>query len=51
VKSGLLQKLWKFLVMLVVAGAAGLKKLFGGRAAGDDEAGQRPIPVPPPTGS
>jgi uncharacterized membrane-anchored protein len=44
-KSGLLQKVWKFLVMLVVAGAAGLKKLFGGRK--DDEGGERPIPVPP----
>jgi uncharacterized membrane-anchored protein len=49
VKSGFLQKFWKFLVMLVVAGAAGLKKLFGGQAArNDDEGGERPIPVPPP---
>jgi uncharacterized membrane-anchored protein len=49
VKSGLLQKFWKFLVMLVVAGAAGLKRLFGGRSEQTDHgAGPRPIPVPPP---
>jgi uncharacterized membrane-anchored protein len=48
VKSGLLQKFWKFLVMIVVAGAAGLKRFFGGRSREDDRSGPRPIPVPPP---
>jgi uncharacterized membrane-anchored protein len=49
VKSGFLQKFWKFLVMLVVGGAAGLKKLFGSRSERHhDGSDPRPIPVPPP---
>lgn len=47
-KSGLLQKMWKGIVLLVVAIGAALKKmlaaLFG---KGPDESGQRPVPVPP----
>lgn len=48
VKTGLLQKAWKFLVMLLVAAAAGLKKFLGalfGRK--QDGGGPRPVPVPP----
>lgn len=47
-KSGLLQKMWKGIVLLVVAIGAALKKmlaaLFGKRP---DESGPRPVPVPP----
>jgi uncharacterized membrane-anchored protein len=49
VKTGLLQKLWKVIVMLVVAAAAGAKKLWGALSGGRrDEGGPRPVPVPPP---
>ena len=51
VKSGLLQKAWKFIVMLFVAAIAGLRKLFGamsGASGSRNEGGPRPVPVPPP---
>ena len=47
-KSGLLQKMWKAIVMLVVALVAGLKKFFGALfGKRSDQGGPRPVPVPP----
>ena len=49
VKTGLLQKFWKFLVMLVVAIGAGLKRFFGAMGGNREDAPRpRPVPVPPP---
>lgn len=48
IKSGLLQKMWKAIVLLVVAVGAALKKFFAALfGKKEDAGGPRPVPVPP----